>query len=123
MASERATIKPYPLTRRQWAKELDGIERFLRRLPEWEPAMGAKWVEKQRDYYEGRRDFLRTEGPPAPLTEVLDGRVTVRGVASGNHRDTDGGSKGGPSVHHSRGHTRTKRKRNREGSDRRGNGS
>lgn len=64
MISERAKNKPYPSTRRTWAREVDGLRAFLKTLPEWEKPYGTVWCAKMKDYYEGRLAYLLDKGPP-----------------------------------------------------------
>ena len=65
MGAERAKLRPFPRTEKQWAREVDGIKRFLSRLTEWEPAFGSKWAERMEDYYKGRLAYLMERGSPS----------------------------------------------------------
>jgi len=78
-SQERAKRAPLPRDPRHWAKEVDGIRRFLDRLPAWEAVWGPKWCEKQGEYYRSRLELLLANEPKARVKRKRNGRSNRRG--------------------------------------------
>lgn len=52
-----------PTPREQWVAEMDGINRFLNRLPEHARVHGNKWAERMAVYYRARLKHLKNNPP------------------------------------------------------------
>jgi hypothetical protein len=78
LPQERAKRLPVPTEPARWAREVDGIQNFLKRLPAWEPVWGPAWCEAMEAYYRSRLELLQAHPPKPKRKEAHRGKRARR---------------------------------------------